>query len=90
MKFTQILLEQWVLANLKDGLYDLMDVGWEVKITTIVWWLWKWRNNRIFKKEEIPISIKWICLRSCGLNSNGPKIDQISSKLLQIYSLSCE
>lgn len=44
----------WILSNLKQD--DTRDLEWPMVFATTLWWLWKWRNCRIFDEDaEIPV-----------------------------------
>ncbi|KAL8129251.1 LOW QUALITY PROTEIN: hypothetical protein V2J09_018406 [Rumex salicifolius] len=50
--FSSLTLGDWLEWNLKpQGSKE--DVGaWRTVFLTMIWWAWKWRNNKVFKDEE--------------------------------------
>jgi len=30
------------------------DVDWLMEFSLVLWWLWKWRNGRVFDKGNFP------------------------------------
>lgn len=39
-------------ANLEGKFHANCDEGWPALFMLTTWWLWKWRNELIFKKED--------------------------------------
>ncbi|KAL2902408.1 hypothetical protein RDABS01_027490 [Bienertia sinuspersici] len=44
-------LQQWIIQNL-DSDNPLNSELWSMTFSLTLWWIWKWRNQRIFRVEE--------------------------------------
>lgn len=51
--FFQLPLHDWIKANLSSDLHDEVAECWDRRFCSVVWWLRKWRNGRIFNDEVI-------------------------------------
>ncbi|WCJ27227.1 hypothetical protein M5689_008991 [Euphorbia peplus] len=44
-------LKDWIAANLVTPSH-ISNLNWQVIFSTCIWWLWKWRNNRVFNGSQ--------------------------------------
>lgn len=52
-KFFNVDLNQWLINNLSSSEYSKDEVLWAILSGIAIWYIWKWRNLRIFNKEAI-------------------------------------
>ena len=52
----------WLQRNIAENLFGALQLDWNVTFSNAVWWIWRWRNARVFKQESysIDFKIKWI------------------------------
>jgi hypothetical protein len=53
LKFFNVDLNKWLINNLSSSEYSKEEVLWAILSGNAIWYLWKWRNLRIFNKEAI-------------------------------------
>ena len=62
LSFQQAPFLEWIRVNLSFIRHFFDDFAWADRFAIVLWWLWKWRCNRIFRFESIPLSVKTNCL----------------------------
>ena len=71
--------------NLTKKLNGVLNIDWNVTFSTAVWWIWKWRNARVFKHERYSIDFKinWI-------KSQASEILQATRSKVNVIDGACE
>ena len=49
---------EWLVLNLSQNRRPGEEVDWKDKFSISLWWLWRWRNDRIFGHKVISIERK--------------------------------
>lgn len=58
----------WTLSNLESTHRHGKD-DWDVWVAVTLWWLWRWRNERCFRKPSLPLNqMAFIYARVCEIN----------------------
>ena len=50
--------QEWLVLNLSKNKRPREDVDWKNKFAISLWWLWQWRNDRIFGHKVISVERK--------------------------------
>lgn len=57
-KFFSLSIFEWLEWNLVGHEMSVFHKNWAERMATLCLWIWKWRNERIFRNNSIPIEIK--------------------------------
>ncbi|XVF39991.1 hypothetical protein PTKIN_Ptkin01aG0077600 [Pterospermum kingtungense] len=54
--------EAWLQYNIKLTSLGELNWDWKVLFATTIWWIWRWRNDRVFNNVEYSLDFKisWI------------------------------
>lgn len=50
------------MANIKGDAYVALSAAWPPRFAIQLWWIWKWRNEAIFKGSDVPLGQKLVWL----------------------------
>ncbi|VFQ81409.1 unnamed protein product [Cuscuta campestris] len=55
-------VKNWIYKNVSQKIHSNIDSDWGITFATACWWIWRWRNARIFSGEELEDKrkISWI------------------------------
>jgi len=47
-------MKEWIVEDISGSNVPGDDDDWSVKFSLILWWIWKWRNSKVFKERQFP------------------------------------
>lgn len=76
---------EWLLANLSGAWKLGLDEGWPARFATRLWWIWRWRNDEIFRarSRSLDQKIQWLEQQEIEINSAFSKQRNPGSRLGQ-------
>lgn len=48
----------WLRQNISQNKHNGAKVEWNILFSNTIWWMWKWRNDAVFKNKQTDIEIK--------------------------------
>ena len=70
---TKMAFEEWLTHNLNSPIATSLNPGWNTAFPVIIWCLWRWRNNWVFREESTPHEAKVKMIKA--------KVDEITNTL---------
>lgn len=63
--------EDWLEANLQGDTRLGFEKGWPERFSIRIWWLWKWRNDKVLNGQSIPTAhkIRWISQKEAEITT---------------------
>ncbi|XP_031099806.1 uncharacterized protein LOC116004005 [Ipomoea triloba] len=80
---------EWLTANLLGDKRMDFAKGWPERFSIRLWWIWKWRNDKVFNARSMPMDqkIRWIAAQESEIQTAFSKVGPPGSSAIRTTTI---